>query len=271
MRIRAGFELSVRSERPTSLLGLLNVHPSRTRDLLGHHAIESEPERALDTFTDAFGNLAVRTLAPAGVLTLRADFTISQADEPPPPSDVGELQAVHTLPVSTLQFLSGSRYCETDKLSAAAWSLFGDVPSGIERVQEIVRYVHDRLTFGYEYASSTRTAWEAYQERRGVCRDYVHLAVALCRAMNIPSRYCSGYLADIDVPPSDIPMDFSAWMEAYLGDRWYTFDPRHGQHRRGHVLMAMGRDAADVPLYTTYGPSELIAFRVFADEAFAQI
>lgn len=262
MRIRAGFDLTLRCERPTPFVGLVSLHPSM-RPLLRTSADVEHTPQALGAFADVFGNEGLRGLAPAGELRLRCDFAVELAREPLPTD--GAPTPAHLLPPDVLQYLSGSRYCETDALSEVAWRLFGDVPAGRARVEEIVRYTHEALRFGYEHASPTRTAWQAHQERRGVCRDFVHLAVALCRAMNVPARYCSGYLPDADGKVSDAPMDFTAWMEAYLGGRWHTFDPRHGAPRRGHVLIAAGRDAADVPLYTTYGPSELTAFRVFAD------
>ena len=173
---------------------------------------------------------------------------------------------VEHLPDETLEFLLGSRYCEVDRLSDAAWAQFGSGPSGWRRVQAICDYVHDRLTFSYSDARSTRTAWEGHEERLAVCRDFAHLAITFCRCMNIPARYCTGYLGDIGVPAVPDPMDFSAWFEVYLGDRWYTFDARHNRPRIGRVLMARGRDAADVALSTSFGPSRLAQFRVITDE-----
>jgi len=265
-RIRAGYEIAIRCEQPAPLLGLLSVHPSRAGDLRAPAPITATADRelSLSTFVDAFGNLCTRTLAPAGVLTLRTDFEIEGSGLPDESAGDAPEVRVEDVPDAVVQYLTASRYCETDKLAPLGWSLFGDTPPGAARVEAIVEYVHDRIVFGYEHASSTRSAWETHHDRHGVCRDFVHLAVAFCRCMNIPARYCSGYLADIDVPPSDIPMDFTAWMEAYLGGRWYTFDPRHATRRIGRVLMAHGRDAADVPIYTTFGPSELVGFRVFA-------
>jgi len=269
MQIRAGYEISLRCVQATPLLGLLSVHPSRSADLRGPSTVTLEPSIPATTFLDPFGNSCTRMLVPSGVLTLRSDFVIADSGLPDrEPRDAPEVP-VERLPEEVLRYLTSSRYCESDKLSPLAWSLFGETAPGSARVEAIVRYVHDRIRFGYEHASSTRSAWEAHQERRGVCRDFVHLAVALCRALNMPARYCSGYLGDIRVPPSDIPMDFTAWMEVYLGDGWYTFDPRHAARRVGRVLMATGRDAADVPIYTTFGPSELLAFRVFAEESHA--
>jgi transglutaminase-like putative cysteine protease len=267
MQIRAGYEIAVRCEQPAPLVGLLSVHPSRAFDLRSSADILTEPTNPLWTFRDGFGNTCLRTLAPAGVLTLRTDFEIEDSGLPDERAERVPAHRVEDLPDDVVQYLSASRYCETDKLAPLAWSLFSDTAPDSTRVDAIVHYVHDRIRFGYEHASSTRSAAEAHQERRGVCRDFVHLAVAFCRCMNLPARYCSGFLGDIGVPPSDIPMDFTAWMEVYLGDRWYVFDPRHDARRIGRILMARGRDAADVALYTTYGPSELVSFRVFCAES----
>jgi transglutaminase-like putative cysteine protease len=265
MHIRAGYEFSLRCEQATPLTGLLSVHPSRAHDLVSSGTITSDGYAPLLTFNDSFGNTCTRTVAPAGVLTLRTDFVIADSGLPDESADGARAVPIDQVPDDAVQYLLASRYCESDKLSPLAWSLFGDTPAGAPRVEAIVRYVHDRISFGYEHASSTRSAVEAQNERHGVCRDFVHLALAYCRALNMPARYCSGYLGDIGVPPSDIPMDFTAWMEVYLDHRWYTFDPRHAARRVGRVLMAYGRDAADVAIYTTFGPSELTSFRVFVE------
>jgi len=267
MRLRAGYEISIRCPRPTPLLAFLSLHPSRAPDVHADALVVTDRDCSLTTFVDPLGNVCTRALAPAGVLTFRTDFLIDDAGLPDASAEGARQVPIEELPEEVLPYLAASRYCESDKLSPVAWSLFGDVTPGAERVQAIERYVHARITFGYEHASSTRSAWEVHHGCRGVCRDFVHLAVAFCRAMNIPARYCSGYLGDIGVPPSDIPMDFTAWMEVYLDGRWYTFDPRHAARRIGRVLMARGRDAADVPLYTTFGPSELVRFRVHAHES----
>ena len=170
------------------------------------------------------------------------------------------------LPEDTLVFLLGSRYCETDLLSESAWRLFGALPLGWARVKAVCDFVHQHIEFGYEHARATKTAWEVFNERRGVCRDYAHLAIAFCRALNIPARYCTGYLGDIDIPPPHAPMDFAAWFEVYLGGSWHIFDPRNNVPRAGRILIARGRDAADVAIATTFGPNELASFRVWTDE-----
>jgi transglutaminase-like putative cysteine protease len=203
---------------------------------------------------------------PPGILTVSSDNVVCDSGLP----DVVEPGAgqipVENLPDESLQFLLGSRYCETDRLSDTAWSLFGHVPPGWARVQAICDYVHDRLTFSYPDARSTRTAWDGHQEGIGVCRDFAHLSIALCRCMNIPARYCTGYLGDIGVPPVPDPMDFSAWFEVLLEGGWYTFDPRHNQPRIGRILIARGRDAADVALSTSFGPAQLAEFKVITEE-----
>ena len=266
MQIKAGYDIALRCERPTPLIGLLRVHPSRARDLRLRTRSRATPSVRLSAFVDAFGNTCTRTVAPAGVLNLRTEFVIEDSGLPDDVARDAHEVPIDELPDEVVQYLLASRYCETDKLAPLAWSLFGDTAPGFARVDAIIRYVHDRIAFGYEHASATRSAWDAHHERRGVCRDFVHLAVAFARALNIPARYCTGYLGDIDSPPLDVPMDFTAWMEAYLGGRWYTFDPRHGVPRVGRILMACGRDAADVAIYTTFGPSELVSFRVFVNE-----
>ena len=177
---------------------------------------------------------------------------------------------VQDLPGDTLVFLLGSRYCETDLLTEVAWNLFEKTPAGWGRVQAICNFVHQHISFGYENTRATKTAWESYNEGTGVCRDYTHLAIALCRCMNIPARYCTGYLSDIGVPPPEAPNDFAAWFEAYLGDHWYTFDPRNNEPRIGRILIAQGRDAADVPISNSFGPNILKSFKVWSDEVSAE-
>jgi transglutaminase-like putative cysteine protease len=266
MLIRAGYEISLSCVRETPLMALLSIHPSRAHDLRSAAVITSSCPSPLRASLDEYGNLRTLTVAPAGVITLRTDFMVEDSGLPDVIPVGAQECPVSQLPDEALSFLLPSRYCETDKLAALAWSLFGGVPTGYQRVQAIVNYVHNRLTFGYQFARDTRTAESAHEERVGVCRDFAHLSVALCRAMNIPARYCTGYLGDIGVAPVPSPMDFSAWFEVYLGDRWYTFDARHNQPRIGRVLMARGRDAADVAITTTFGPSQLVSFRVHTDE-----
>ena len=266
MEIRAGFELVFDSPQPTPMILMLSVHPSRIGDLRSPHHMMFSREAGARDYRDGFENICTRIMAPGGAFSVSADFVVHDSGEP----DAVCLEAPETpvdeLPEDALVFLLGSRYCDTDRLSDAAWSLFGSAPRGWRRVQAICDYVHDRLTFGYQHASSTRTAFEGHEERLGVCRDFAHLAISLCRCMNIPARYCTGYLGDIGVPALPSPMDFSAWFEAYLGGSWYAFDARHNEPRIGRILVARGRDATDVALSTSFGSSSLIGFKVVTDE-----
>jgi len=244
----------------------LSVHSSRIPDLLRPDELVVTPSVPVQRYRDGFGNMCSRILAPMGEVRFRSDTMISDPGTPDPVDWSAQQWAVSDLPEDTLVYLLGSRYCETDRLSDTAWTLFGDTVPGWGRIQAICDFVHRHITFGYQYARHTRTAWEGFQERHGVCRDFAHLAVAFCRCMNIPARYCTGYLGDIGVPVSDAPMDFSGWFEAFVGGRWYTFDARHNVPRIGRVLIATGRDASDVAISTTFGPSLLKSFRVWTDE-----
>jgi transglutaminase-like putative cysteine protease len=216
-------------------------------------------------YIDGFGNICSRVLAPAGRFTLSADFIIRDTGLVDDYAPEAKQIPVEDLPDEVLVYLLGSRYCETDRLSNIAWSLFGGTEPGWARVQAIVDWVHNHITFGYEHARPTKSAWEAYEEGRGVCRDYAHLAVALCRCMNIPARYCTGYLGDIGVPVIGV-MDFSAWFDVYLSGRWYTFDARNNRPRIGRTLIARGRDATDVAIANTFGVNYLAGFTVIAQE-----
>ncbi len=266
MEIKAGFEIIYDCPKPTPMVLLLNVHPSREPDLLSEQRLVFDPPVESHAFLDHFGNRCTRIVAPAGKLTMTADFRIEDTGAPDRTAPNAPQISVEDLPDEVLTFLLGSRYCETDRLSDTAWSLFGEVLPGWARVQAICNYVHDRIIFGYEHARPTKTAWNAFMEQRGVCRDFAHLAITFCRCMNIPARYCTGYLGDIGVPIVDAPMDFSAWFEVYLGGEWYTCDARHNQPRIGRILMARGRDATDVAITTTFGPCMLAGFEVVTDE-----
>ena len=266
MLIRAGYEISIECNAQTPLMSLLSVHPSRYGDLRTPATISSDGPAPLLTNVDPFGNLRTRTIAPAGRLKLWSNFVIEDSGRPDEVAPGAEEVPVAELPEEAVGFLMGSRYCETDHLSQLAWSTFGRSPRGWGRVQAIADYVHRHLTFGYPFARATRTAFEAHQERVGVCRDFAHLSIALCRCMNIPARYATGYLGDIGVPSVPAPMDFSAWFEAFLGGRWYTFDARHNVPRIGRILMARGRDAADCAITTTFGESRLVEFKIVTEE-----
>jgi transglutaminase-like putative cysteine protease len=267
MRIRAGCELSFEFAQMMPMIVMLNVHFSRFSDLERPGHLVTKPSVPIEGYRDSFGNWCSRLVAPAGRFSLGTDAIVRDSGMPDP-VDLNALQhQVQHLPTETLLFLLGSRYCETDRLSDDAWRLFGHTPLGWPRVQAICDFVHNHLTFGYEHSRATRTAFEAYVERHGVCRDYAHLAVAFCRCLNIPARYCTGYITDVGLPPPYAPMDFAAWIEVYLGGRWHSFDPRNNAPRIGRVLIAHGRDAADVPLTHIFGPGTLSGFRVWADEA----
>jgi transglutaminase-like putative cysteine protease len=267
MRIRAGYRISYDSPGPTPMLLMLNVRPERLGDLEIPDTLTTDPNIPRHAYIDAFGNICTRLTAPAGRLTLFTAFVARDSGEPDPVLPHLMQHAVEDLPDPVIEYLLPSRYCELEHMNDLAWRLFGRTPPGWARVQAIVDYVHDRIRFGYEHARATKTAFEAHEEQAGVCRDYAHLAITLCRCLNIPARYCSGYLGDIGIPPIDAPMDFSAWFEVWLGGAWRTFDARHNRPRIGRILMAVGRDATDVALSTNFGPTTLAAFEVFTDEA----
>jgi transglutaminase-like putative cysteine protease len=269
IQIRVGFEMAYECPGPTPMILSLNIHHSRAADLVRPDILFTSPEVPITAYHDLFGNWCSRIVAPAGKFVMRADALVNDSGEPDPVVPGAMQIPVEQLPESALVFLLGSRYCETDQLSNIAWQLFEHAPTGWGRVQAICDFVHKHIEFGYHHARRTRTAMEAYNERQGVCRDYAHLAIAFCRCMNIPARYCTGYLGDIRIPPIPGPMDFAGWFEAYLGDRWYTFDARNNTPRIGRVLMARGRDACDVALASTFGPNTLQQFTVWADEVIA--
>ena len=248
------------------MIAMLSVHPSRIHDLVTSDFLRINPELQANSYSDGFGNICHVIHAPKGRLTLSTDFLIRDNGKPDDVAPDAEQHALEKLPVETLVYLLGSRYCETDRFTELAWSKFGKVPKGWPLVQAICDYVHGHLTFGYQHANPTKTAWDAHAERRGVCRDFAHVAITLCRCMNVPARYCTGYLGDIGVPPDPDPMDFSAWFEVYLGGHWYTFDARHNTPRVGRILMARGRDATDVAIVTSFGPCTLASFKVITDE-----
>ena len=246
------------------MLLMLNIHHTRAQDLVIEDRITTKPETPVAAYRDRFGNWCSRILAPKGEINISTDAVIHDSGLVETQDLAAAPHPEEDLPSDTLLYLLGSRYCDTDLLSETAWSLFGQTPPGGQRVQAICDYVHNRISFNYQNASPARTALGAFNERTGVCRDYTHLAVSFCRCMNIPARYCTGYLGDIGVPPAG-PMDFAAWFEAYLGGRWHVFDPRNNVPRIGRVLMATGRDAADVAISNTFGPNVLKSFKVHAD------
>jgi transglutaminase-like putative cysteine protease len=266
MLIRAGYDIGLETQQDTPTLANLSVHSSRNKDLRTAQRIMTTPDVPLYDYVDSFGNTCTRFTIPAGGITISCGFVIEDpfiADEVAPDA---QRVPVEQLPDDSLLYLLGSRYCETDRLAELAWATFGGLPSGWPLVQAIVAYTHERIRFDYMEARATRSAWEAHEERVGVCRDYAHLAIALCRCMNVPARYCTGYMGDMDLPALVGDMDFSAWFEAYLGGRWYVFDARHNYPRAGRILMARGRDATDVALTTTFGPVKLTRFNIYTDE-----
>ena len=265
MLIRFGYEIIINSWSSTPIVTELSIVDERLPDVRVPEVFRTDPQIETSTYRDMFGNLCRRFVAPPGDLMIRSDSVIEDSGEVDVAAPDAEQFPVSQLPNDVLVFLMGSRYCETDRLSQIAWNLFGGIAPGWGRVQAICDFAHQRLTFDYQAARSTRTAYEAYEERTGVCRDFAHLAIALCRCMNIPARYVNGYLGDIGVPVRD-PMDFSAWMEVYLGGRWWTFDPRNNIPRVGRIVLARGRDAADVAMLTSFGPHILNRFVVWTFE-----
>jgi transglutaminase-like putative cysteine protease len=268
MKIRVGFELVYEFAQTTPVVLMLNVHPSRAGDLIESDRVRVTPVLPLTRYRDAFDNICTRLVAPRGELRILSEALVADSGLPDPVESAARQHEVSELPHEALVFLLGSRYCETEHLMNFAWSNFAGSRPGWARVQAICDFVNSHLQFGYSHAHASRSAMGAFVERRGVCRDFAHLAVTLCRCMNIPARYCTGYLGDIGVVPDPEPMDFSAWFEAYLGGRWYTFDARYNQPRIGRIVIARGRDAADVAFSTTFGPNMLKRFCVITDEVF---
>ena len=266
MKIRIGYELIYDCPQPTPMILTLSVHYTRISDMIIPDQLITDPSVPLTAYRDNYGNWCSRIVAPKGLLKLSANGLVKDSGRPDLVVPQARQTPVEALPDETLLFLLGSRYCETDRLSEIAWQLFAKAPTGWARVQTICDYVNRHITFGYEHARSTKTAWEVFQEKTGVCRDYAHLAIAFCRCMNIPARYCTGYLGDIGMPPPYAAMDFAGWFEAYLDGHWYTFDARNNTPRIGRVLIARGRDAADVAISSTFGPNTLVSFKVYTDE-----
>jgi len=271
MQIRVGYELIYDCPQQTPMILTLHIHSSRVSDIVVHDHLITRPSVPITAYRDSFGNWCSRIVAPKGEIRLSTNAIVNDTGEP----DVVDVSAkqipVQNLPEETLQFLLGSRYCETDVLSQVAWDLFGTSPPGWARVQAICDFVHRHIAFGYGNADATKTAWAAFNDRTGVCRDFTHLAIAFCRCMNIPARYCTGYLSDIGIPPPIGPGDFAAWFEAYLDDHWHIFDPRNNKPFIGRILIARGRDAADVPISNAFGPNTLKGFKVWTDEVSGEL
>jgi transglutaminase-like putative cysteine protease len=266
MQIRIGYDIAYAHPAPTPMILMLHVHPRRADDLLVPDRMRVTPALPLHVYTDRFGNTCTRLVAPQGTVRFAADAVVFDEGRPDPVVPEALQHEIAELPHDVLLYLLGSRYCETDRLMNVAWSLFSGTPKGWGRVQAICDFVNSHIAFDYGRASPVRTAYDALEQRAGVCRDFAHLAIAFCRCMNIPARYCTGYLGDIGVPIDPASMDFSAWFEAYLGGRWYAFDARHNIPRIGRILMARGRDATDVAISTAFGASTLVNFKVVTDE-----
>jgi transglutaminase-like putative cysteine protease len=266
MLVRVGYDIVFEHPQPTPIVAMLYLHPSCRPAIRRDEYLLIDPAVQVSEYVDGFGNRCGRFIAPAGRIRLWNDSVIEDSGTPDRQDPSARQHEIHELPDDVLEFLIASRYCEVDRMMTIAWQLFGATPAGWPRVQAICDYVHRCLRFDYMQACNTRTAYEAYQAHVGVCRDFAHLAITLCRCLNVPARYCTGYLGDIRVPKVPDPMDFSAWFEAYLGGTWYTFDARHNSPRVGRVLMARGRDAADAALLTSFGPNRLERFTVWADE-----
>ena len=266
MQIRLGYSIELGISMPMAVVAVLNVHPSRVKDLLEPDTVQLLPEVPSEEFTDMFGNRCVRFVAPPGNLRIYNSTLIEDCGKPDPIPREARQVPIEQLPVDVIPFLLASRYCEVDKLSRLAWQLFGNLRDGWPRVEAILDWVHSQVTFGYDFARPTKSAVDVSMEKQGVCRDFQHLAITLCRALHIPARYATGYLGDIRIPPAPCPMDFSAWFEVYLGGRWWACDARHNTPRIGRVLMATGRDAADVAITTTFGQTWLRSFEVVSYE-----
>jgi transglutaminase-like putative cysteine protease len=265
--IKIGYNIALGLRAPTAIIYVLHVHPSRASDLVTPERFRIEPSLPMDEYIDGFGNRCGRVSAPAGTVRFLNDAIIRDPGEP----DVfvpDEIQhEVTSLPLDTLAFVLPSRYCEVDsELLDFAWTTFGSTPLGWPRVQAICGFVNEHIQFDYMQARANRTALEVFRERVGVCRDFTHLAITLCRCLNLPARYVTGYLGDIGVPATPDPMDFSAWFEVFLGQRWYTFDARHNARRIGRVVIGRGRDAGDVPITMAFGMHTLEHFEVITEQ-----
>jgi transglutaminase-like putative cysteine protease len=266
MLIQAGYDIAFQCPAQTEMLLQLNVHPSREADLLSPDVINAAPPLAMTSYLDLYGNRVTRVQVPQGLVTFSNRFVIHDPGEPDQAPPDTEFTPIGRLPDDVLLFLVSSRYCDSDKLADFAWSTFAGITGGYRRVQAICDFVHSKIRFSYPDARATRCASDSMHEGIGVCRDFAHLAVALCRCMNIPARYCTGYLGDIGVPIDVNPMDFSAWFEVFLDGRWYTMDARHNHPRIGRIVMGRGRDAADVALSTAFGVAKLVRFEVVTEE-----
>jgi transglutaminase-like putative cysteine protease len=267
MLIRIGYDIALGLPNPTAIVFLLRVHSSRESTLVAAENFRIEPQLDLEHYLDAFGNRCGRVNAPAGIIRFLSHAVVRDSGEPDAYAPEAEEDGQREIPTDSLSFILPSRYCEVDsELLDFAWKRFAAITPGWARVQAICDFVHSHLRFDYQMARANRTALDAFKERVGVCRDFTHLAITLCRCLNIPARYVTGYLGDIGVPPLPGPMDFSAWFEVYLGGRWYSFDARHNQRRIGRIVIGRGRDAVDVPITMVFGSHHLEKFSVVTEE-----
>ena len=270
MLIKVGFEITYAAVQPTPMVIMLSIHPSRFADIVGTETIVAEPDMPIGFYRDSFGNVCGRLVAPAGGVTLRGSALVRDCGLPDVVVPTAQQVPIDQLPDELLLYLMPSRYCETDKLTDIAWSLFGKTEAGWKRVAAITEFVHNHVTFGYKHAHHMKSAHDVYKQKAGVCRDFAHLALTFCRCMGIPARYCTGYMGDIGIPPDPSPMDFSGWFQVWLSGKWFTFDARHNTPRIGRILMGTGRDAADVALSTSFGRMELKKFEVVSDEVVSE-
>src|SRR6266567_3976328 len=270
MEIKVGFEITYAAAQPTPMVIMLNIHPSRQADIIGKETVVAEPDVSIRFYHDGFGNVCGRLVAPAGGVTLKGSALVRDTGLPDEVMPSAQQIPIEQLPNELMLYLMPSRYCETDKLTDIAWSLFGKKEAGWKRVAAITEFVHNHVTFGYKHAHHMKSAHDVYKQKAGVCRDFAHLALTFCRCMGIPARYCTGYMGDIGIPPDPSPMDFSGWFQVWLSGKWFTFDARHNTPRIGRILMGTGRDAADVALSTSFGRMELKKFEVVSDEVVSE-
>ena len=266
MLIQGGYDIAFHTKAPTPMLLQVHLRPELRKRLKSPEKLRFDPPVPFRTYTDSFGNICTRLITPKGLLKISNRFVIRDSGKPDVMPVKARQAAVEDLPDEVMVYLLGSRYCDTDKLATLAWKKFGKIKRGWPLLKAILDYSHKRIKFGYQHARADRTASEGHDERIGVCRDYAHLAITLCRCMNIPARYCTGYLGDIGVPLDPNPMDFSGWFEAYLGGKWHTMDARHNHPRIGRLLMARGRDATDAAISTAFGSAELKRFDILTKE-----
>lgn len=264
MRIRIGFEIAVTCKQPTPMLLALYPHTSNNRQVIGSDRLRTEPETPLDLFVDGFANRWARMEAPVGTTRMWSDCIMADTGLPDEFNWDARQHEIAELPPASLLYLKASRFCESDELIEPAWELFGETQPGWARVQAICNWVHNNVLFDYRFGRPTKTAVDVFREGTGVCRDFAHIFIALCRAMNLPARYASGYLSDVGAPVAGVG-DFCAWAEVFIDGRWYTFDPRHNTPRIGRIMMVRGRDAVDVPMITVFGFYELTFFKVWTE------